>query len=551
MDGGPAAIPDLQDGREALIAGEWDRATSIFSELVEMDPSGAAFEGLSTAVYWAGDEEASLDAGAQAFAAYEREGDVPAAANAAVMLAAQYRIGGNTSVSNGWLGRTQRLLENCDRCLAHGWLEIEFAKRADEVSDAERHSRAAVEIARDLAIPDLEACALSHLGLAIVEGGDPHGGLAVLDEALALATGVQSTDPYAVGDACCTTLVACEQIADPERARDWGRVISEFIRRRKYMPLASWCRAVYAGFLIATGHWQDAERELLGAIDDAERNPGSNRVTALANLGELRLLQGRIEEAGQLLEGIEDRTGVLGTAVRLHLARGELDLAAAKVERRLEVEPTGADRATVEALRARVELEREDPAAAQEAIAAMREAAELAERDDLVALSAVFAAQAVALADQPPDPGPLEEAIGRFVELTMPLDEGIARLELARALQSGREELAVEQARTGLKIFERLGAAPYADRAAKLLRDLGAPGRAAPRGGDLSKRETEVLGLLGAGLSNAEIAERLVISPRTAEHHVASILRKLGLRNRSEAAAYAVREGVQAVGRAG
>jgi DNA-binding CsgD family transcriptional regulator len=181
----------------------------------------------------------------------------------------------------------------------------------------------------------------------------------------------------------------------------------------------------------------------------------------------------------------------------------------------------------------------------------MREAAELAERDDLVALSAVFAAQAVALADQPPDPGPLEEAIGCFVELTMPLDEGIARLELARALQSGREELAVEQARTGLKIFERLGAAPYADRAAKLLRDLGAPGRAAPRGGDLSKRETEVLGLLGAGLSNAEIAERLVISPRTAEHHVASILRKLGLRNRSEAAAYAVREGVQAVGRAG
>jgi DNA-binding NarL/FixJ family response regulator len=94
-----------------------------------------------------------------------------------------------------------------------------------------------------------------------------------------------------------------------------------------------------------------------------------------------------------------------------------------------------------------------------------------------------------------------------------------------------------------LRTFERLGAVGDADRAAGLLRGLGAAGRAWPkRYGMLTKRETEVLSLLAAGTSNAEIAARLYISPRTAEHHVASILSKLGLRSRAEAAAHAARD---------
>jgi DNA-binding CsgD family transcriptional regulator len=78
--------------------------------------------------------------------------------------------------------------------------------------------------------------------------------------------------------------------------------------------------------------------------------------------------------------------------------------------------------------------------------------------------------------------------------------------------------------------------------AAAVLRSLGTHTAARVHGsGELSGREGEVLGLIAEGMSNAQIAQALFIAEKTAGHHVSSILAKLGVRNRAEAAAHAAR----------
>jgi DNA-binding CsgD family transcriptional regulator len=107
--------------------------------------------------------------------------------------------------------------------------------------------------------------------------------------------------------------------------------------------------------------------------------------------------------------------------------------------------------------------------------------------------------------------------------------------------------------RTAYEQLRALGAQPGAAIAARRLRELGE--RSLPRGPrgatrenpfGLTNRELEVLPLLAQGLRNAEIAQRLVVSPKTVDHHVSSILRKLGVPSRGQAGAAAARLGMVA-----
>ena len=128
--------------------------------------------------------------------------------------------------------------------------------------------------------------------------------------------------------------------------------------------------------------------------------------------------------------------------------------------------------------------------------------------------------------------GAFREAASRWSSLGCPYQQ-------AEVLADSPDEADL---RESLEILQSLGARVLAGQVAQRLRELGARGiprgprpstRANPAG--LSRRELEVLALIRAGARNAEIAERLVLSPKTVDHHVSAVLRKLDVRDRDAA----------------
>ena len=123
-----------------------------------------------------------------------------------------------------------------------------------------------------------------------------------------------------------------------------------------------------------------------------------------------------------------------------------------------------------------------------------------------------------------------------------------ARTELCygeRLRRDGRRVQARSHLRAALSTFDRLGAGPWAERARRELAATGvrARRRVPETGNELTAQELQVALIVASGASNREAAAALFLSTKTIEFHLARIYRKLGLRTRTELAAYVVRHG--------
>jgi DNA-binding NarL/FixJ family response regulator len=311
------------------------------------------------------------------------------------------------------------------------------------------------------------------------------------------------------------------------------------------------CRTHYCDVLIWRGEWDDAEREIDANLDEIVSFNPSRAPDALARLGELRRRQGRLDEAEATLARAGAHTVALLARAELALDRGDVGGGLEGAERYLRrVGAEGlSERVPGLELIVRARLRAGDPAAARAALDELLAAAD-AVGTGAVRASARLAEGLVLIAEGRPAEAAaaLEDAAGGFERSGGRMDAARARLALAEALSAAeRPRSAAEEAAAARDRFLELGAGGEARRAAALLRRLGA--EPAPAAGEpsLTRREREILALIGRGLDNREIADRLVLSVRTVERHASNIYLKIGASGpsaRALAATHAARQGL-------
>jgi ATP/maltotriose-dependent transcriptional regulator MalT len=535
---------ELATGLRALEEARWDAARQSFGSVLSAGESPEARDGLGLAVWFLGEVADGIAFRERAFDQYVESGRCDEAARIGVWVSHQHLIGGRASAARGWLARAERALEDLADCAGHGWVAVERARHATSVSEQIGHAARAVEIARSRHADDLEVFAVSLLGRAEMAAGRLERGMALLEEAMAAATSGRVRNVHTLAEAYCNLIMACTEAGEWERAAEWCELVDEFSRTHQAAPLFGTCRTVHADVLVATGHWPEAEQALQAALATHARYVPELGAPTVASLAELRVRQGRLAEAERLLAGREEHPSSLRALALLRIAQGRPEAAVALLERGVAATDGDAMRTTrqlaalVDARLACGDLNEARSAAVElgrlASVSGMRLTTAQAE---LTAAKVARAGGAVEAAAKP-----ASRALAAFLALAMPLDAGEARLELARALAPRAPDAAADEARTALAVFRELGATRAMDAASALLRELDAgtgPRRSAD--GVLTAREREVLGLVARGMSNAQIAATLVISEKTAGHHVSHILTKLGVRNRTEAAAHASR----------
>jgi DNA-binding NarL/FixJ family response regulator len=546
-----SAARALEAGWAQLGEAKWDAARTSFEEALAAEQRPEAYEGLSWAAWWLDDADAVFEAREHAYRLFRTHGDATGAARMATWLAAdELDFRGAAAVASGWLRRAHRLLDPLDAGPDHGWLAFHdgyIAHRGGDADTARRLAALAAELGRRFEVPDLEMLGLALEGATLVASAQVEEGMRCLDEATATALEGEATIPISGAWACCFLVGACTAVLDYERAFEWCDRIAEFADRYGSRYMLAFCRAEYGEIQLWRGRWPEAEELLDASLEDFSASRPAWVAAPLGLLAELRRRQGRPAEAELLLDRAGAGRATQICRARLALDRGDALRAVNLLERLLRQTPSHRklDRAPALELLVHAWLACGELDEASAALAA------LAEVETLVGTAALRACVeraegmlAAARSEHDRARALLEDAVDRFSRGGAPFEAAVTRIELASSLVAlGHAGAARGEAAAALEHLVELAAEPEAARARRILEGLAADGEHAPLG-ELTAREREVLRLLAEGLTNKQIAGRLVVSEHTVHRHVTNILRKLDLPSRTAAATRAVQAGL-------
>ena len=522
-----------EQAAQAASQRDWQASYDAYAEIAE--PTADDTEGLAEAAWWLGRMDEAIRLYTVAYKAHLDGGNNSGAARSAFLLAIHTRLVGEPAQSDGWMGRTQRILESLPEGVEHGYplyLQIAGLMGGGQLDAALEAAHRMQDIGRRFDDPTLVALGVYYEGRSLIKQARVREGLTLLDEAMLAALSDELGQIW-TGAIYCGLMDACNELRDLRRAFEWTEATRRWCGP---LPLTSLypgiCRVHRAQVMQTRGEWKQAEEEALGACRDMVGVDVFAVADGHYEVGEVRRLRGDLAGAEQAYTQAHEvgRDPQPGLAL-LRLAQGRLDAASKSIAAALAPgSGSRLEQAPLHAAQTAIALATGDVALAE---ASAKEVAETAAAFESAALraegnrcnGAVLLAQGRTMEAM----ATLRMALNTWQELDAPYEAARTRLLLADAYQAlGDTDAAARERAAAGACFARLGVVVARE--------------GLPKG--LTAREVEVVRLIAAGDSNQAIADKLVLSHRTVARHVSNIFAKVGATSRSGVTAFAYDSGL-------
>ena len=533
-------VVELDQSRAAFGRGDWEVAFEGWSAADSDALTADDLEDLATAAELLGRHDEAVRALQRAFVRWQQGGDRARAVTCAFQLAMTTAGHGEPALFAGWTARAEGLVaEIGGDGPERGWvafLRMFRALAAGAYADASTAADEATDVGRRHDDADLIAMGLCSQGRLALYAGRVTDGLAMLDEAMVRVIAGEAS-PVIAGHVYCTAIEGCQEISDFRRVAEWTSALERWCAAQPGLLAFTGQCAVHRGQLMRIrGEWS-------AALDEFElaarryRQVGSPDAAGLAacEAGDVHRLRGDWELADSAYQvaaehGYDPQPGL----AQLWLACGRVDAARGAIDRLLAEDGGPVRRCRLLPAAVEVLVECGDADRAREAAG---ELASLAATFGSVSLEAMAAQAAgsveLAAGDASGALPYLRKAHQLWMHAGSPYERARVQSLMGRALAAvgdvGSASRELEAARS---TFRQLAARPAAEEVSRALAPPTLPA-------GLTAREVEVLRLVAAGQSNAQIASTLVLSEKTVARHLSNIFGKLDVGSRTAATAYA------------